>query len=137
MRLTTPPLPPLPPLTTIDEAEAAWVESFTAPTTEPMRLLLHPQFIAVHGPVGHIQDAEQFIADANARPRPIRTEILGPTVRKFGDVATVSCIQETHAPFAPGLPPFVIQAAVSRVWVRDDDRWQLAHLQMARRMPPG
>jgi hypothetical protein len=124
-------------LTTIDEAEAAWLTAFTATTTHDMSLLLHPQFVAVHGPIGHIHNAEEFIADANTRPRPTHVTVLNATVRDLGDTATVSCIQQFEVPFVPDAPPFVIQAAATRVWVQDEGRWQLAHLQMARRLPPG
>ncbi|OBJ99956.1 nuclear transport factor 2 family protein [Mycobacterium sp. 1245852.3] len=123
-------------ITSIEEAEATWAEAFTAETTEDMRVLLHPEFVAVHSPVGHIHNAEEFIADSNARPRPTRLQVLTPTVRDFGATATVSCIQQFDVNFVPGVPPFVIQAAVTRVWVRHDQQWLLAHLQMARRMPP-
>ncbi len=125
-------------LTTVAQAEDAWNDAFLAPTVEPMRLLLHPDFIAVHGPIGHIQDLDEFINDAAARPRPVEVAVLARTVREINDMATVSCIQELRIPFAPNVPPFTIQAAVTRVWVRDGGTdWSLAHLQMARRLPPG
>jgi Domain of unknown function (DUF4440) len=123
-------------VTTVDDAEAAWLEALLAPGTELVRALLHPQFVAVHSPVGVIHDAEQFLADVAGRPTARRIETLATTVRHFPGLATVSCLQEMHIPFVPDQPPFAIQAAVSRVWVRDGDRWQLAHLQMARRFPP-
>jgi hypothetical protein len=123
-------------LTTIDDAEAAWLKACLTSDPEPRRALLHPQFVTVHSPIGVIQDAEQFLADAAGRPAALRIEIFNATVRHFPDMATVSCLQEMHVPFVPDQPPFVIQAAVSRVWVREGGGWQLAHLQMARRFPP-
>jgi hypothetical protein len=51
-------------------------------------------------------------------------------------MATVACLQEVRVPFLPDVPAFVIQQASSRVWVRADDRWQLAQLVMSRRFPP-
>ena len=55
-----------------------------------------------------------------------------------GTTAVVSCLQEMRVAFVPELTPFVIQAAVTRVWVRSPSGGrQLAHLQMARRLPPG
>ncbi|OBJ08848.1 nuclear transport factor 2 family protein [Mycobacterium sp. 1465703.0] len=124
-------------MTTIEEAEAAWIESLTEPTTERMRQLVHPEFIAVHGPTGQIQGAERFLADTAARPGPRHVQIVDSTVRVLGDTATVSCIEEYRAQFVPDAPPFVIQAAVSRVWIRQGGQWLLAHLQMARRVTPG
>jgi hypothetical protein len=127
----------IPPLLTIDDAEEALIKALTAADIEPLRSLLHPQFIAVHSPVGLIQDAEQFLANTAARPATERVEVIDPIVRHFSDTVTVSCIQEMRIRMVPDLPSFVIQAAVSRVWVREGGSWQLAHLQLARRFPPG
>ncbi|MEV7976792.1 nuclear transport factor 2 family protein [Streptomyces sp. NPDC086519] len=126
-----------PPPTTVDDAEAALLKALLAPTAEPLRELLHPQFVVVHSPVGLIHDKEQFLTDTAKRPTPHGIKILTSTVRHFPGMATVSCLQEMLIPFVPDTPPFAIQQAVSRVWVRADDGWQLAHLQMARRLPPG
>ncbi|WP_369829984.1 nuclear transport factor 2 family protein [Mycobacterium sp. 1465703.0] len=98
--------------------------------------LLHPQFVAVHGPVGAIDNAEQFVAQANARPRPGRVRSHAPTIHEFGDAATVACIQEWEFELTAGAPPFVMQAAASRVWIRSEGNWRLALLQMSRRLPP-
>jgi uncharacterized protein DUF4440 len=125
-----------PPLTTIDEAEAAWRTALLAPTTEPLRALLHPQFVAIHSPVGAIHDKEQFLADTAGRPTPEDVQVLTSTTRHFPELATVSCLQEVRVRFVPDAPPFVIQQASSRVWVRVDDGWQLAHLVLYRRFPP-
>lgn len=123
-------------LTTIDDAEAAWLEALLASATEPLRALLHPQFVAIHSPTGVIQDKEQFLADIAGRPAPGDVQVLTATVRHFPGLATVSCLQEVRIPFVPGAPAFVIQMAVSRVWVRADDCWQLAHQVNYRRFPP-
>jgi len=122
--------------TTIDDAEAALIEAMLAPTAEPLRALLHPQFVAIHSPTGVIQDKEQFLTDIAGRPAPADIRVLTPTVRHFPGMATVSCLQEVRIPFVPGAPAFVIQMAVSRVWVHADDRWQLAHQVNYRRFPP-
>jgi ketosteroid isomerase-like protein len=124
--------------TTIDEAEAAWLDATTATTTDAMRALLHPDFIVVHGPVGYIQNVDEFLAGANKQLGATRSvTVIDPTIRTIGDAVTVSCLQEAHIAFVPDLHPFVIQAAVSRLWVRTDGHWLLAHLHMARRFPPG
>lgn len=122
-------------LSTIDEAESAWAAALMSADTGDLRALLHSQFIAVHGGVGLIQTVDEFIAAP--RPRPIRVQTFTPTVQDFGEMVTVSCIQQLDVDLVPGLPSFVIQAAATRVWVRHDGRWLLAHLQMARRTPPG
>lgn len=123
-------------LTTISAAEAAWVESLTAPTRDSMQQLLHPAFVGVHGPVGYIHDRDEFLADASRRPPAVAVRILDAQIREFDDIAIVTCLQEMDIPFVPDLPSFVIQAAVTRVWIRTDDDWRLVHLQMARRLPP-
>ncbi|MBO4253320.1 nuclear transport factor 2 family protein [Streptomyces griseorubiginosus] len=125
-----------PPLTSIDDAEAALLKALLAPTTELLSTLLHPQFTAVHSPVGLIHDREQFLTDTGKRPTPQDIQILTATIRHFPGMATVSCLQEMRIPFVPDTPAFAIQQAVSRVWVRADEGWQLAHMQMARRLPP-
>ncbi|MFD5543683.1 nuclear transport factor 2 family protein [Streptomyces sp. NPDC127079] len=125
-----------PPLTTVDDAEAAYLKAVLAPTTEPLRALLHPQFVAIHSPVGLIHDKEQFLADSAKRPTPEDLRILTATIRHYPDTATVSCLQEMRIPFVPDTPAFAIQQAVSRVWVHAGEGWQLAHLQMGRRLPP-
>lgn len=126
-----------PPLTTIEDAEAAFLKAQLAPTAEPLRALLHPQFVALHSPVGLIHDKEQFLADWAKRPTPEDIRILTATVRHYPDTATVSCLQEMRIPFVPDIPAFAIQQVVSRVWVRAGESWQVAQLQMARRLPPG
>jgi hypothetical protein len=123
-------------MTTIDDAEEAWLKATLAPTSEPMRSLLHPQFTAVHSAVRLIQDSEQFLADYANRPTPEYIQILTTTVRHFPDMATVSCLQELRVPLVPNAPAFVIQQSASRVWVRTDGHWRLAHLVMSRRFPP-
>jgi uncharacterized protein DUF4440 len=116
-------------------AERAWAAAFVADTTDDMRALLHPDFVAVHGPAGHIRTGDLFLADADARPRPISVQMLTPTVHEFGDTATVGCIQQLEIPFIAEAAPFILQAAVTRVWIRSDQHWKLAHLQMSPRTP--
>ena len=136
MTAASPDLGTVPPVTTIEDAEAAWLAALVAPTVEPLRALLHPQFMAIHSPTGAIQDKEQYLADYAKRPTPQGFQILTSNIRHFPNMATVSCLQEARVPFVPGVPAFVIQMAVSRVWVRADDRWQLAHQVNYRRLPP-
>ncbi|MBT2269968.1 nuclear transport factor 2 family protein [Rhodococcus qingshengii] len=126
-----------PTVNTVAEAEAAWTKAFTGPTTQAMRPLLHQKFVAVHGPHGSIDDAETFLANAEAKPRPSELVIFDPVVHEFADAATVSCLQQYSLAFVPGIPHFVIQAAVTRMWIREGGVWLLAHLQMARRITPG
>jgi hypothetical protein len=124
-------------ISTIDDAEAAWHAALTAPNSdEAMRALLHPDFLVVHGPVGHVHDVDQLLAGANARGPADKVDMLDVRVRGFGETTIVTCIQEMHVAMQPGIPPFVIQASVTRVWVRAGDGFRLAHLQMARRFPP-
>lgn len=122
---------------TVENAEKAWLEVFLDSDHARMRSLLHPEFIAVHGPSGSIQGADVFAAMSEKRPPAAGIEVFEPTVRQVGDVATVSCIQEFHVAFEPDVPPFAFQAACSRVWTRGEDGWKLLHLQMARRIVPG
>ena len=65
---------------------------------------------------------------------PSLFEVLDAQIREFDDIAIVTCLQEMDIPFVPDLPSFVIQAAVTRVWIRTDEEWRLVHLQMARRL---
>ena len=111
---------------TIEEAEAAWLAALTTPTTDAMQALLHSEFLAVHGPVGYMHDVQQMLADAAARGPAHEVEMIDVRIRHFGDTAIVSGLQEMHIAFEPNLPPFAIQAAVTRVWVQTDGRWQLA-----------
>ena len=124
------------PPTTIDEAESAWLAA-VATSVDAMRDLLHPDFVAVHSPIGRIQPAEEFLRDAADRPLAGDIRVLESTVRVFPDTVIVSGIQQSSLAYVPDVPPFTIQAAVTRVWVRVDGGWLLAHLQMARRFPPG
>jgi ketosteroid isomerase-like protein len=124
-------------ITTIEDAEVAWLDSLTTLTRDAWAALLHPDFVAVHGPVGFIHDRATFLADATTRGPAAKVEMINTRVRHFGDTAVVTCLQEMHVAFVPGEHPFAIQAAVTRVWVREEGSWRLAHLQMARRLPPG
>lgn len=124
-------------MTTVEEAEQAWLDAMSADTRDDLAALLHPDFRAVHGPVGFIHDQQRFLADAEGRPAAKSVRAIESEIRTFGDTAVVSCLQEMHIAFVPDLAPFVIQAAVTRVWVREGQSWKLAHLQMCRRVPPG
>ena len=113
------------------------MKALAAPGGDLMRHLLHPDFIAVHGPTGKIQGAEEFLTESASRPPNRDPQVLESTMRQIGDVVTTSGIEEYRIAFVPDATPFVIQAAVSRVWLRGVEGWKLIHLQMARRNVPG
>ncbi|MFJ9179441.1 nuclear transport factor 2 family protein [Streptomyces sp. NPDC102360] len=124
---------------TVEEAESAWLAAQTATDAqERQRALLHPECVVVHAAVGHQHGVDDFLGYASRLGRTSQVDTYDVTVRRFGDTAVVSCLQEMRIAFVPELTPFVIQAAVTRVWVTDErGGWRLAHLQMARRLPPG
>lgn len=124
---------------TVEEAEAAWLAAQTLPDPEPaIRALLHPDCVIVHSAVGHIHGVDDWLRYAARLGRTSQVDIYDVTVQRFGTTAVISCLQEMRVAFVPELTPFVIQAAVSRVWVAaEPGGWQLVHLQMARRLPPG
>ncbi|WP_075737932.1 nuclear transport factor 2 family protein [Streptomyces acidiscabies] len=124
---------------TVEEAEAAWLAAQTLPDPEPvLRALLHPSCVIVHSAVGHIHGVDDWLRYAARLGRTSQVDTHDVTVQRFGTTAVISCLQEMWVAFVPELAPFVIQAAVTRVWVRSSSGdWQLAHLQMARRLPPG
>jgi hypothetical protein len=125
--------------TTIEEAEAAWLAAQTLPDPGPaLRVLMHPDCVIVHSAVGHIHGVDDWLVYAGRLGRTSQVDTFDVTVQRLGTTAVVSCLQEMRVAFVPDLAPFVIQAAVTRVWVRSPaGGWQLAHLQMARRLPPG
>ncbi|MFF0157251.1 YybH family protein [Streptomyces sp. NPDC005263] len=124
---------------TVEEAEAAWLAAQTLPDPEPaLRALMHPDCVIVHSAVGHIHGVDDWLRYAAQLGRTSQVDTHDVTVQRFGTTAVVSCLQELWVAFVPDLAPFVIQAAVTRVWVRSSSGgWRLAHLQMARRLPPG
>ncbi|MFJ9243861.1 nuclear transport factor 2 family protein [Streptomyces sp. NPDC101776] len=124
---------------TVEEAEAAWLAAQTLPEPEPaLRALLHPSCVIVHSAVGHIHGVDDWLRYAARLGHTSQVDTHDVTVQHFGTTAVVSCLQEMWVAFVPELAPFVIQAAVTRVWTRSPSGgWQLAHLQMARRLPPG
>jgi ketosteroid isomerase-like protein len=124
---------------TVEDAEAAWLAAQTLPDPEPaIRALLRPDCVIVHSAVGHIHGADDWLAYARRMGRTSQVDTFDVTVQRFGTTAVVSCLQEMRVAYVPDLPPFVVQAAVTRVWVRSPEGgWQLAHLQLARRLPPG
>jgi ketosteroid isomerase-like protein len=128
---------PAPDATTVELAEAAWLDAMTATGTDAMRALMHPDCVVVHAAVGHIHRAEEFLQHTANMGRITRIEAYDVTVQRFAEVAIVSCLQEMHVAYVAGLTPFAIQAAATRVWVPDEAGWKLAHMQLARRLPPG
>ncbi|WP_406109153.1 nuclear transport factor 2 family protein [Streptomyces sp. NBC_01003] len=127
------------PPATVEEAEAAWLAAQALPDPEPvLRALMHSDCVVVHAAVGHIHGVDDFLRYAARLGRTSNVIVHDVTVRTFGPTAVVSCLQEMRVAFVPELTPFVIQAAVTRMWVTDEQGgWKLAHLQMARRLPPG
>lgn len=123
--------------TTATEAEVAWLGALAADTQDGMRRLLHPDCVVVHGPVGHIHDGEEFLRYAAGVGRIREVRVHDVVTQHLGGPAVVSCLQESRIAFVPDLTPFVIQAAVTRVWVPGAGGWLLAHMQMARRQMPG
>ena len=132
---------PLPASTpaTVEEAEAAWRAAQTLPDPEPaLRVLMGPDCVIVHSAVGYIHGVDDWLVYAGRLGRTSQVDTFEVTVQRLGTTVVVSCLQEMRVAFVPDLAPFVIQAAVTRVWVRSPSGgWQLAHLQMARRLPPG
>ncbi|MFG2126595.1 nuclear transport factor 2 family protein [Streptomyces sp. NPDC048751] len=124
---------------TVEEAEAAWLAAQTLPDPEPvLRALMHPDCVIVHSAVGYIHGVDDWLRYAARLGRTSQVDTHDVTVQRFATTAVVSCLQDMRVAFVPELSPFVIQAAVTRVWVRSPSGgWQLAHLQMARRLPPG
>ncbi|WP_244373688.1 nuclear transport factor 2 family protein [Streptomyces griseorubiginosus] len=121
----------------VEAAEEAWLAALTAPDAEErFRSLMLPECLVVHGPVGHLDDLEAFLRNASGRSRAQRIDVHDVITRQFDDTAIVSCLQEMRVAYLPDRTPFVIQAAVTRVWLRRGEGWRLAHMQMARRFPP-
>ena len=133
----SPASPPTADAATVELAEAAWLDAMTATGTDAMRALMHLDCVVVHAAVGHIHRAEEFLQHAANMGRITRVEAYDVTVQRFAGVAIVSCLQEMHVIYVAGLTPFAIQAAATRVWVPDGAGWKLAHMQLARRLPPG
>lgn len=124
---------------TVEEAEAAWLAAQTLPDPEQaIRALMHPDCVIVHSAVGHIHGVDDWLGYAARLGRTSQVDTFDVTVQRLGTTTVVSCLQEMRVAFVPDLAPFVIQAAVTRVWVQSPSGgWQLAHLHMARRLPPG
>lgn len=130
------------PSTTIEPADAAaaeeaWVAAWGSSDHDRMRLLMHPDCLIVHGPVGHQSTPEQFLAYNSQVGVISEAQVHDVTTRNHGEVVVVSCLQESRIAFVPGSTPFVIQAAVTRVWAPGPHGWRLVHMHMARRQPPG
>lgn len=133
----SPPAEPAGDPATVEAAEAAWLEAMAVTGPDAMRRLMHPDCVVVHAAVGHIHGVEDFLQHSARMGRITEIEAFDVTVRRFDRVAIVSCLQEIHVAYVPDLTPFVIQAAVTRVWAPEDSGWKLAHMQLARRQPPG
>lgn len=125
------------PIADVAAAEAAWVAAWGATDQDRMLSLMHPDCLVVHGPVGHQSDPDQFLAYNTKVGRTSEARVRDVQFRTHGDVVIVSCLQESWIAFVADATPFVIQAAVTRVWQDGPDGWRLVHMQMARRQPPG
>jgi ketosteroid isomerase-like protein len=133
--MTTTPTPTDETTKAIEAAEEAWLRALTE-GEEAMRALMLDNSHVVHGPVGKIDDRDNFAKFASTRRRTVyaKAEELGITVR--GNTAITTCLQEMHIVFAEELPPFPVQEAVTRVWEHTPDGWRLAHMHQSKRMPP-
>jgi ketosteroid isomerase-like protein len=121
----------------VAQAEAAWLDAVNANDPAAMRRLMHPQCLVVHAAVGHIHGVDDFLRHTARIGRFSQARVHDVTVRLFHGVAVVTCLQEFHVAQVADALPFVTQAAVTRVWVQAGAGWKLAHMQLARRQPPG
>lgn len=126
----------MPDTSSVAAAEAAWLDAMTRPEMEGVRHLLHPEFRAVHGPVGFIHGADDYLRYARGMGAITGNEVSDVSVRHFQGTAIVTCLQELHVAFIPDLAPFVFQAVITRVWAQTGDGWRLVHIQSARRQLP-
>jgi ketosteroid isomerase-like protein len=122
---------------TVEQAEAAWLDAQDGTDLDAIRRLMHPECLVVHSLPGRIDGVESFLQYKAQMGRLTGNTTHGVTVRRFGEVAIVTCVQEFRVAPAPDLIPLVVQAAVTRVWVPTDTGFRLVQLQMSRRQIPG
>jgi ketosteroid isomerase-like protein len=117
------------------EAEATWLKALVEGDNAMLALMLD-DCVVVHGPVGKIDGPQEFATFASTRRKTAfaRTENVDITLRR--SVAVVTCLQEMHIYFAPDLPPFPVQEAMTRVWEATDEGWRLAHMHQQKRQAP-
>ncbi|MGW2888036.1 nuclear transport factor 2 family protein [Streptomyces griseoruber] len=136
---TSAPAVPADDTATVELAEAAWLAASDSTDPEASRRLMHPDCRVLHSLPGRIDGVEDFLRYRAHMGQVTGTRTSHVTVREFGDMAIVTCVQQFYvvpSP-APDVIPLAVQAAVTRVWVQSEAGWRLANLQMARRQLPG
>jgi ketosteroid isomerase-like protein len=123
------------PTTTVEQAEAAWIEALVEGEKALIPLMLEDSRV-VHGPGGTVDDREAWAHFHVTRRRSVaaKTTELRITVR--GNTAITTCFQEMHTVLDEKLPPFLMEESVTRVWEETAEGWRLAHMVMGRRFPP-
>jgi ketosteroid isomerase-like protein len=121
--------------TTVEQAEAAWIEALVEGEKALLPLMLEDSRV-VHGPGGTVDDREAWAHFHVTRRRSVaaKTTELRITVR--GNTAITTCFQEMHTLLDENLPPFLMEESVTRVWEETAEGWRLAHMVMGRRFPP-
>lgn len=115
--------------------DARWREALMQADARTFREMLHPSFMAIHGPYGTFEDAERFLEGLAKRPQTLGITTLHLQGNALGGVYSLGSIQEMRvaAPIHPA--PFTIQTTVTQVWVPVNNDLRLAHLQISRRNP--
>lgn len=121
-------------LDTVARAEAAWLVAITE-GDEQQRALMLPDCVIVHGPVGNVHDRERFLTYNASMGATLEAGTSEVTCRESGGRAVVTCFQKMRIRRVPDLPPFLVQAVVTRVWFATDEGWRLGHMQLSRRQP--
>ncbi|MBO4253304.1 nuclear transport factor 2 family protein [Streptomyces griseorubiginosus] len=121
-------------LDTVARAEAAWLVAITE-GDEQQRALMLPDCVIVHGPAGNVHDRERFLTYNASMGATLEAETSEVTCREGGGRAVVTCFQKMRIRRVPDLPPFLVQAVVTRVWFATDEGWRLGHMQLSRRQP--
>ncbi|MEU9168654.1 nuclear transport factor 2 family protein [Streptomyces sp. NPDC048420] len=119
---------------TVSQAEAAWLVAITK-GDEEQRALMLPDCVIVHGPVGNVHDREGFLAYNASMGATLEAETSEVECRERAGRAIVTCFQKMSSRRVPDLPPFLVQAVVTRVWFATDEGWRLGHMQLSRRQP--
>ena len=120
----------------IGPAESAWLQAISR-GNDAQRDLMLADCVLVHGPVGNIHDREEFLRynlTMGAIASAVTTDVH---VVESPGMAIVSCHQKMRVEFASDLTPFLIQAAVTRVWFSTAEGWKLGLQQLSRRQPTG
>jgi hypothetical protein len=120
---------------TVLGAEAAWLVAITG-SDEEQRGLMLPDCVVVHSPVGNVHTRERFL-DYNATIGAIvAAETSEVMCLERGGRAIITCFQKMRILLSPDLPPFLVQATVTRIWFSTIEGWRLGHMQLSRRQPP-